>query len=99
MRRPNVTNEEDLRWAEHSHGERFGYKRNDYATFPAGAEGAHQLVDTSGSTMVEPEVSVYPDSGKVGVLVGSAPGGPKEERTLSGHFRQEDGVGYYGDED
>ena len=132
MRPPNVAHEEDLRWAEHSHGERFGYRRKslssatggqrlgcslyevapgrrawpyhyhganeeaiyvlkgsgtlrvggekvplergDYAALPAGAEAAHQLVNTSDepmrylcfSTMVESDV---PDSGKVGVVV------------------------------
>ena len=161
MRPPNVANEEDFGWAEHSHGERFGYRRKslssaaggqrlgcslyevapgrrawpyhyhdaneeaiyvlegsgtlrvggdevplqkgDYAALPAGVEGAHQLVNTSDerlkylcfSTMVETDVSVYPDSGKVGVAVGAAPGGSKEKRTLSGLFRQEDGVDYY----
>ena len=165
MRRANVTNEDELRWDEHSHGERFGYRRKslssatggrklgcslyevgpgrtawpyhyhganeeaiyvlegsgtlrvndeevplgkgDYVTFPSSAEGAHQLVNTSEktlrylcfSTMVEPDVSVYPDSGKVGVVVGAAPGGPKEKRTLSGLFRQEDGVDYFEGED
>ena len=160
-RRPNVTNEDELRWAEHSHGEKFGYRRKslssatggeklgcslyevppgkrawphhyhganeeaiyvlegsgtlrvgneevplskgDYATFLARAEGAHQLVNTSDSTlrylcfstMVEPDAMVYPDSGKVGVFVGAAPGGPREKRTLSGFFREEDGVDYY----
>lgn len=161
MGRPNVTNEDELRWAEHSHGEKFGYRRKslgsaaggeklgcslyevepgkrawpyhyhganeeaiyvlkgsgtlrvgdeevplgkgDYATFPASAEGAHQLVNTSDetlrylcfSTMVQPDAMVYPDSGKVGVFVGAAPGGPKEKRTLSGFFREGDGVDYY----
>jgi len=162
MRRSKVTNEDELRWAEHSHGEKFGYKRKylssaaggeklgcslyevppgrrawpyhyhganeeaiyvlegsgtlrvgeekvplskgDYAVFPAGAEeGAHQLVNTSDeplrylcfSTMIEPDAIVYPDSSKIGVVVGAAPGGPKEKRTLSGLFRQEDGVDYY----
>ncbi|HKH76325.1 MAG TPA: cupin domain-containing protein [Rubrobacteraceae bacterium] len=161
MGRPNVTNEDGLRWSEHSHGEKFGYRRKslssategeklgcslyevepgrsawpyhyhganeeaiyvlegsgtlrvageeiplgkgDYATFPASAEGAHQLVNTSDrplkylcfSTMIEPDATVYPDSGKVGVFVGAAPGGPKENRTLSGFFREEDGVDYY----
>jgi uncharacterized cupin superfamily protein len=161
MRRPNVTNEDELRWVEHSHGEKFGYKRKslssaaggeklgcslyevepgrrawpyhyhganeeaiyllegsgslrvdgeevsisggDYAAFPASAEGAHQLVNTSDktlrylcfSTMAQPDAMVYPDSGKVGVFVGAAPGGPKEKRTLSGFFRAEDGVNYY----
>ena len=161
MSRANVINGDELRWAEHSRGEKFGYRRKslssasggeklgcslyevepgrrawpyhyhganeeaiyvlegsgtlrvgdeevpldkgDYATFPASAEGAHQLVNTSDmvlrylcfSTMAEPDAMVYPDSGKVGVFVGAAPGGPKERRVLSGFFREEDGVDYY----
>ena len=161
MRRPNVTNEDQLRWAEHSHGEKFGYRRRSlssaaggeklgcslyevprgrrawpyhyhganeeaiyvlegsgtlrvngeelllskgaYATFLARAEGAHQLVNTSDtilrylcfSTMLEPDVMVYPDSGKVGVFVGAAPGGPKEKRILSGFYKDDHKVGYY----
>jgi hypothetical protein len=35
--------------------------------------------------MVETDESVYPDSDKVGVVVGAVPGGPKEKRTLSEH--------------
>ena len=161
MRQPNVTNEDDLSWAEHSHGERFGYRRKslsyaaggeklgcslyevppgrrawpyhyhganeeavyvlegsgtlrangaevplsrgDYATFPARSEGVHQLINTfytilrylCFSTMVEPDAIVYPDSGKVGIFVGAAPGEPSENRTLSGFFRDKDGVDYY----
>jgi len=62
-----------------------------YVTFPAAREeGAHQLVNTSNSmvrylclsTMIEPDAMVYPDSGKIGVFMGAAPGGPKEKRTL-----------------
>lgn len=160
-RLPNVANQNALEWSEHSHGEKFGYRRKslssatggerlgcslyevepgrrawpyhyhganeeaiyvlegsgtlrvddeevplsegDYATFLAAAEGAHQLVNTSDktlrylcfSTMAQPDAMVYPDSGKVGVFVGAAPGGPKEKRTLSGFFREEDGVDYY----
>lgn len=161
MSRPKVIDEDDLQWADHSHGEKFGYRRKslsnasggerlgcslyevapgrrawpyhyhganeeaiyvlggsgtlrvgedevplekgDYAAFPAGEEGAHQLVNTSDgplrylcfSTMAEPDTMVYPDSGKVGVFVGAAPGGPREKRTLSGFFRQNEGVDYY----
>lgn len=160
-RRSNVVSERNVGWTEHSHGEKFGYRRKslssaaggeklgcslyevppgrrawpyhyhganeeaiyvlegsgtlrangeevpvsegDYATLPAGAEGAHQLVNTSEgtlrylcfSTMIEPDVMVYPDSGKVGVFAGAAPGGPKEKRTVSGFFRQGDEVDYY----
>ena len=36
MRPPNVTNEEDLGWAEHSHGERFGYRRKSLSSATGG---------------------------------------------------------------
>ena len=70
---------------------------------PARAQAAHQLVNDSGavlrylcfSTMVEPDVMVYPDSGKVGILGGAELGGPKETRTFSKFLRREAEVGYY----
>lgn len=78
-------------------------EKGGYAAFPASPEGAHQLVNTSDgplrylcfSTMAEPGAMVYPDSGKVGVFVGAAPGGPREKRTPSGFFRRDEGVDYY----
>jgi uncharacterized cupin superfamily protein len=78
--------------------------KGDYATFlSAREEGAHQLVNTSNSvlrylcfsTMIEPDMMVYPDSGKIGVVVGAAPGGLKEKRTLSKFLRGDADVGYY----
>ena len=161
MRQPNVTNEDELRWSEHSHGEKFGYRRKslssatggeklgcslyevppgrrawpyhyhlaneeaiyvlhgsgtlrigerecplsrgDYVALPVGESGAHQIINTSDealrylcfSTMVEPDVMVYPDSDKIGLFAGSAPGGPKEKRTLSKFLRSDAEVGYY----
>jgi uncharacterized cupin superfamily protein len=58
---------------------------------PGGTETAHQIInDSEGelrylcvSTMNEPDVAEYPDSGKFGVLAGSAPGGDKSKRTFS----------------
>lgn len=50
------------------------------------------------SSMVEPDVMVYPDSGKVGIFSGAAPGGPKEKRIFSKCLRGEAEVGYYGGE-
>lgn len=84
-------------------GEKVKLYEDDYASFPARVEGAHQLLNTSDSvlrylcfsTMVEPDVTVYPDSGKVGVFVGAAPGGPKEDRVIKELFREGDGVDYY----
>ena len=35
------------------------------------------------STMVEPDVMIYPGSEKIGAFVGAALGAPKEKRTLS----------------
>jgi uncharacterized cupin superfamily protein len=161
MRRPNVTNENELEWGDQSHGEKFGYRRKllssatggeklgcslyevppgrrawpyhyhlaneeaiyvlhgsgtlrigeqefplsrgDYVALLVGKSGAHQIINTSDeplrylcfSTMVEPDVMVYPDSDKIGIFAGSAPGGPKERRTLSKFLRSDAEVGYY----
>jgi uncharacterized cupin superfamily protein len=70
---------------------------------PARAQAAHEIVNSSEavlrylcfSTMVEPDVMVYPDSGKVGIFGGAAPGGRKEERTFSKFLRGDAEVGYY----
>jgi len=57
---------------------------------PGGPETAHQIINTSEgnlrylciSTMEQPDVMEYPDSGKFGVFVGSPPGGDKAQRTV-----------------
>jgi uncharacterized cupin superfamily protein len=67
----------------------------DVVCFPEGPEGAHQLANRTDetvrvlllSTMLEPDVSVYPDSGKVGVFHG-----PTGLRLL---VRERDGVDYF----
>jgi uncharacterized cupin superfamily protein len=77
--------------------------RGNYVVLPAGESGAHQITNTSNetlcylcfSTMVEPDVMVYPDSDKIGLFAGSAPGGPKEKRTFSKFLRGDAEVGYY----
>lgn len=54
----------------------------DAMIFPRGPVGAHQVINDSGeearilmvSTMVEPEIAEYPDTGKIGVFAGRAPG-------------------------
>ena len=84
-------------------GEEVLVSEGDYVALPARAEAAHQLVNSSEavlrylcfSTMIEPDVMVYPDSGKVGVFGGAAPGGPKEVRTFSKFLRGDAEVGYY----
>ena len=69
----------------------------DYVALPVGPDHAHQLINDGAetlrylafSTMIEPDVMGYPDSGKIGVLAGAAPGGPRERRTLAGYWRDE----------
>ncbi len=45
--------------------------------------------------MIEPDISIYPDSGKVGLFAGAAPGGPKERRALGKYLRGDAEVSYY----
>ncbi|GAA0675790.1 cupin domain-containing protein [Natronoarchaeum mannanilyticum] len=74
----------------------------DYVALPTGEDGAHRIINDSDatlrylavSTMETPEVLVYPDSGKVGVMDGAPPGGTGE-RTLEGYFREDDAVDYW----
>jgi uncharacterized cupin superfamily protein len=84
-------------------GEEVRVCKGNYVALPARAEGAHQLVNSSEtvlrylcfSTMVEPDVMIYPDSGKVGIFGGAAPGGPKEKRNFNKFLRGDAEVGYY----
>lgn len=70
----------------------------DYAACPVGEDGAHQMVNAGDeplrylalSTMAEPDITVYPESGKIGLFAGAAPGGSKEARTLSKYVRDEE---------
>lgn len=70
----------------------FPIRAGDVIGAPAGGrETAHQIVNTSGeelrylsiSTMIPTEVVEYPDSDKVAVHVGSAPGEDPGARTFS----------------
>lgn len=78
------------------------------AVCPAGgAETAHQLIADAGaplrylaiSSMHEPEVMEYPDSGKVTIFAGAAPGGDKGRRRFDASFRMRDAVDYWLGED
>jgi uncharacterized cupin superfamily protein len=77
-------------------------ERGDAVIFRRGPEGAHKLVNGSDrnarvlvvSTMVEPDIGEYPDSGKVGLFAGAAPGAPTPEGTLEAFYRL-DQVGYF----
>jgi uncharacterized cupin superfamily protein len=78
----------------------------DYVSLPAG-KTPHQLINDSDdllryicfSTMIEPDVTVHPDSGKIGVFAGSAPGGPKEKRTLQKYFKSSSETDYWDGEE
>jgi uncharacterized cupin superfamily protein len=84
-------------------GEEVRVSKGDYVALPAREEASHQLINSSEvvlrylcfSTMIEPDVMVYPDSGKVGIFGGAAPGGSKEKRTLSKFLWGDAEVGYY----
>ncbi len=81
----------------------FPVRAGDFVALPPGPDHAHRLANTSRrpllylcvSTMVEPEVSFYPDSGKFGVMVGAPPGGDKSRRTFEGSFRTDAKVAYF----
>jgi uncharacterized cupin superfamily protein len=74
-----------------------------YAAFPTGGDGAHEVRNDGDdtlrylafSTMRDPDVLGYPDSEKVGVLAGSAPGGESSERVFSEFFFERDAVDYW----
>jgi uncharacterized cupin superfamily protein len=82
-------------------------RAGDLIALPRGREHAHRLSNSAQrplrylcfSTMIEPDIAVYVDSNKVGFFAGSAPGGPKEKRVLSGIFRRDAEVGYFDGED
>lgn len=84
-------------------GEEHALEPGDYVALPADASGAHRVTNDGDeplryllvSTMNEPDVMVYPDSEKVGVVAGAAPGGDSGERTVEGFYRQGDAVDYW----
>ncbi|MDZ7730217.1 MAG: cupin domain-containing protein [Natrialbaceae archaeon] len=78
----------------------------DFISFPPSEDGAHRLINDGErplvylavSTMAEPDITVYPDSSKFGVYVGSPPGG-RDGRSLEGYYNIEDDVEYWTDEE
>ena len=79
-------------------------KPGDVIACPAGgAETAHQLIAAPDSelrylaisTMLQPEVAEYPDSGKFIVMSGSAPGGDQAPRRLRYISRPENTLDYW----
>jgi uncharacterized cupin superfamily protein len=87
-----------LRLADETHRLTAG----EYVAFPADESGGHKIANDAEeplrylvfSTMNDPEVTVYPDSEKLGVFVGSPPGG-REERTIHGYYPMDADVDYW----
>lgn len=88
-------------------GRKIPISKGTYIALPRGESGAHQVHNTSSetlrflivSTMRHPDIISYPDSKKVGLFAGSAPGGSKQERTLTGYVPSSAEVDYwYGEE-
>jgi uncharacterized cupin superfamily protein len=58
-------------------------ERGESVLFPIGRDGAHQVINRSErpariivlSTMIEPDITEFPDTGKVGLFAGAPPGG------------------------
>jgi uncharacterized cupin superfamily protein len=81
-------------------------ERGEVVLFRRGAEGAQQLLNRSDnparflivSTMVAPEVCEYPDSGKVGIWAGAAPGAARPP-SFHAFYRGDQEVDYWADEE
>ena len=78
----------------------------DYVACPTGPEGAHRVINDGDeplrylaiSTMNDPDVTVYPDSEKIGVYAGSPPGGDGE-RDVDGYYDRDGTVDYWDGEE
>lgn len=84
--------------------ETYAVAAGDVVVCPAGGpETAHQLTASGPdplrylavSTMNDPDVMEYPDSGKVTVFAGAPPGGDKARRRVALTVRSEDAVDYW----
>lgn len=60
---------------------------------------ARQSCATSRCTMEKPDVVLQPDSGKIGILAGSPPGGDRSKRTFTLHPPRNAAVDYWAGED
>ena len=82
-------------------------RAGDYVALPAGPDSAHQTINDSDaplrylcvSTMLTTDISVYPDSNKIGVFAGAAPGGAKAARFLEGFVPLATSTDYWDGED
>jgi uncharacterized cupin superfamily protein len=85
-----------------------GWRRlaeGEVVAFRVGERGAHQIANETDepvrllvlSEMRAPELSVYPDTEKLGIM-GRPPGAPGDPDEVFGFFRREDAVDYWEDE-
>ncbi len=80
-------------------------RKGDFIAAPANPKQAHQIFNNSDqelvylcvSTMLEPEVAYYPDSDKIGVLAGNAPGRTTKPG-ITKFFPADSDVDYWQDE-
>ncbi|MEM9204096.1 MAG: cupin domain-containing protein [Actinomycetota bacterium] len=90
--------EATLRLGDKQHRVRAGH----YVALPCSEDHAHQMTNTSSavcrylviSTMQAPEVCIYPDSDKVGVIAGTPPGRSSPD-ALRLFFPRQTAVGYW----
>ena len=102
-----LAGEGTLRVGDDENDEHRSVEAGDYVALPAGPDSAHRVENPSDeprrflalSTMRDPDVTVYPDSGKIGVYAGSPPGGDPDERVVDGYYRTEEAVDYWLDEE
>lgn len=74
---------------------------------PPGPETPHQIVNDGHAdlkylcmrTMEEPDIVEMPDSGKIGIMAGSPPGGDKAARRLTLYLPKGAAVDYWAGED
>lgn len=83
--------------------ERFPVEAGQWVALVANTGRAHQLRNASDtplrylclSTMDAPDIAYYPDSKKLGVFGGAAPGGDKSARTLDAYLLADGAVAYW----
>ncbi len=82
-------------------------RAGDVIAVPPGPDTPHQILNDSDadlrylciSTMEEPDVVEMPDSGKIGILAGSPPGGDRRRRTLTLYLDRGAELDYWEGED
>lgn len=85
----------------------YDIKKGDFINFPPDLAKPHQIINSSNSTlryisvstMIVPEVSAYPDSGKYGVFAGAPTGRQVTEASIRKIYRKDDDVNYWEGED